>query len=83
MLVAEDHYAEGSIGERVATALCGKGILVWRAAVTSVAGSDKAGVLSETDGLSGSRLAERRRNILAQEAGWPGFSVLLQGGGDR
>ncbi len=65
ILVAEDHYAEGGIGEAVAAALSGKGATVYSAAVTSVPGSDSADVLLDYHGLSANRLAERVRQLLA------------------
>jgi len=67
ILVAEDHYPEGGIGEAVAAALSGKDITVYQAAVTSVPGSDKGAVLMDAYGLSAERLAERIRKILAEE----------------
>jgi transketolase len=66
ILVAEDHYAEGGLGEAVAMALSGKGIAVYQAAVTSVPGSDAAAVLLEFHGLSAKRLAEKVKEILAE-----------------
>ncbi len=66
ILVAEDHYPEGGIGEAVATALSGKGITVYRAAVTSIPGSDKGAVLLEAHGLSAKRLVEKVKEILAE-----------------
>jgi len=66
ILVAEDHYAEGGIGEAVAAAISGKGITVYRAAVTSIPGSDKGAVLLDAQGLSAERLAERVKEILAE-----------------
>lgn len=64
ILVAEDHYQEGGIGEAVAAALSGKGIAVHSAAVTSIPGSDSAAVLLEFHGLSAKRLADRIKRIL-------------------
>jgi transketolase len=66
ILVAEDHYPEGGIGEAVAAALSGKGITVYGAAVTSVPGSDKGAVLLDSQGLSAGRLAEKIKEILAE-----------------
>jgi len=66
ILVAEDHYPEGGIGEAVASALSGKGIVVYRAAVTSIPGSDSASVLLDFHGLSAKRLADKIKGILAQ-----------------
>lgn len=67
ILVAEDHYPEGGIGEAVAAALSGTGIAVHSAAVTSIPGSDAAEVLLDQHGLNGKRLAEKVKEILAQE----------------
>ncbi len=65
VLVVEDHYPEGGIGEAVAAALSGKGITVYSAAVTSIPGSDSADVLLDHHGLSAKRLAERIKQILS------------------
>jgi transketolase len=67
ILVAEDHYPEGGIGEAVAAALSGKGIAVHRAAVTSIPGSDSAEILLDFHGLGARRLADRIKRILAGE----------------
>ncbi len=64
ILVAEDHYAEGGIGEAVAAALSGKGIAVYGAAVTFIPGSDCAAVLLDYHGLSAKRLADKVKQIL-------------------
>jgi transketolase len=66
ILVAEDHYPEGGIGEAVAAALSGEGIAVHSSAVTSIPGSDTASVLLDFHGLSAERLAQRVKSILAQ-----------------
>ena len=67
ILVAEDHYPEGGIGEAVAAALSGKAIAVHSAAVTSIPGSDSADVLLDFHGLSARRLAEKIARILRGE----------------
>jgi len=65
ILVAEDHYAEGGIGEAVAAALSGKRITVYQVAVTSIPGSDKGSLLLDAQGLSAKRLTEQVKQILA------------------
>lgn len=66
ILVAEDHYPEGGIGEAVAAAVSCKSIAVHGAAVTSIPGSDSVEVLLDFHGLSARRLAERVTQILAE-----------------
>jgi len=66
ILVAEDHYPQGGIGEAVAAALSGRGITVHSAAVTSIPGSDAAAVLMDYHGLSASRLVEKIEEILTE-----------------
>lgn len=64
VIVVEDHYPEGGIGEAVLSALAGSSISVHHLAVNDLPRSGKPGELLETYGIGAKRIAEKVKAVL-------------------
>jgi transketolase len=65
ILVVEDHYAEGGLGDAVLNAVATSGVRVQKMAVTSVPRSGKPEELLDAHGISARCIVERVRSLLA------------------
>lgn len=64
VLVVEDHYADGGLGDAVLNALSGEGATVTKQAVTGVPRSGKPGELLALYGLDAASIAGRARELI-------------------
>jgi transketolase len=64
LLVVEDHYPEGGLGEAVASALSEDGVRIVRLAVGSIATSGKPEELLDAAGISARHIVERARTLV-------------------
>jgi len=64
IVTVEDHYPEGGLGEAVAAAVSGSGVVVQCLAVTGLPRSGKAEELLDMFGLSARKITARARQIL-------------------
>jgi transketolase len=65
VLVVEDHYAEGGLGDAVLNALSGEAVQVSKQAVTDVPRSGKPAELLAMYGLDAASIAKRARALVA------------------
>jgi transketolase len=63
VLVVEDHYAEGGLGDAVLSALATQGVRVYKMAVTSVPRSGKPEELLDAYGISARRIVEKVKSL--------------------
>lgn len=68
LLVVEDHYYDGGLGDAVLNAVAAHGVRVYKMAVTEVPRSGKPEELLDVYGLSARRIVEQVQNLSAQGA---------------
>ena len=71
LLVVEDHFAEGGLGEAVMSALAGEGVRVVQLAVRAMPVSGKPEELLDAMGISARHIAARARQLAAETARTP------------
>jgi transketolase len=66
LLVVEDHYSEGGLGDAVLNAVATHGVRVYKMAVTDVPRSGKPEELLDAHGISARRIVEKVKSLAAK-----------------
>ena len=66
LMVVEDHYYDGGLGDAVLSAVATYGVRVYKLAVTEVPRSGKPEELLDMYGISARRIVEQVESLLAQ-----------------